>query len=251
MDLQPFADRIQTAHDRLGQRRGWRFLSSPAATLSPSSRLAFIGLNPSGSIYAPPQLSVEAGNAYRVERWGRDGQPNLLQVQVRRMYEALAREAGAASASALMDETLAGNFCPFRSPSWAHLERRHESIDFSRSLWADVFDVVRPRAVICLGESARWMREVLTLQGAEQVGVPVTRRVELDEVTYSISRHASHTHSTVLIGLPHLSRFPFFGRPQSREAVADFCAAVLPALRAEERVSAHYVSSPATPLIAR
>ncbi len=169
MHLQRYADRIQAEHDRLRHRRGWRFLESPAATLSPYSRLAFIGLNPSGRNYEPPQVSVEAGNAYRVERWGPGGQPDALQAQVRRMYEALAREAGSLTASELMDETLAGNFCPFRSPLWAQLERRRESIDFSLGLWADVLDVARPRAVICLGESARLMREVLTIQGAEQV----------------------------------------------------------------------------------
>src|SRR3954453_18948502 len=161
MDLQPYADRIQAEYDRLRHRRGWRFLESPAATLSPYSRIAFIGLNPSGRNYEPPQGSGEAGNAYRVGRRGPGGQADALQAQVRRMYEALARDAGPLTASELMDETLAGNFCPFRSPLWAQLERRRESIDFSLGLWAEVLDVARPRAVICLGETARLMREAL------------------------------------------------------------------------------------------
>ena len=232
MDLQPFADRIQTEYDRLRHRRGWRFLESPAATLSPYTRLAFVGLNPSGRNYEPPQLSVEAGNSYRVERWGPGGQPDALQAQVRRMYEALAREANSLTASELMDETLAGNFCPFRSPLWAQLERRRASIDFSVALWADVLDIARPRAVICLGESARLMREALTRQGAEQVQAPVTHRVEMGDVTFSVSRHATLAHETVLIGLPHLFRFPFFGAPQARGAVAAFTEAVVPALTA-------------------
>jgi hypothetical protein len=232
MHLQPFADRIQAEYDRLRHRRGWRFLESPAATLSPYTRLAFVGLNPSGNNYEPPQLSVEAGNAYRVERWGPGGQPDALQAQVRRMYEALAREADSLTASELMDETLAGNFCPFRSPLWAQLERRRESIEFSRRLWADALDIARPRAVICLGESARLMREVLALQGAHEVEAPVMHRVELGDVSLSISRHATVSRETVLVGLPHLSRFPFFGAPQSRAAVAALTEAVVPALTA-------------------
>jgi len=93
-----------------------------------------------------------------------------------------------------------------------------------------VLDVARPRAVICLGETGRLMREVLTRQGAELLEAPVSHRVEMGDVTFSISRHATLSHETVLIGLPHLFRFPFFGAPQARAAVAAFTEAVVPAL---------------------
>jgi hypothetical protein len=148
------------------------------------------------------------------------------------MYEALAREAGAPIASELMEETLAGHFCPFRSPLWAQLERRRESIEFSQALWVDVLEIARPGVLLCLGETARLMREVLDRQGAQQLGAPAVHRVEMGDITLSISRHATLAHETVLVGLPHLSRFPFFGRPQSRSAVAAFTEAVVPALSA-------------------
>src|SRR4051794_26729565 len=71
------------------------------------------------------------------------------------MYGAIAtRSASPASAAALMHETLAANFCPFRSPDWNRLASRNESIAFSRALWADVLDVSRPRVLICLGDTA-------------------------------------------------------------------------------------------------
>lgn len=101
--------RIQEAYERLGHR--WGFLASPARTLSPSTKLAFVGLNPGGSMYHPPQLSVEEGNAYRVERWGAGGQLNPLQVQMRLMYEELAAHSTTTeSAVELMDATLAAHF---------------------------------------------------------------------------------------------------------------------------------------------
>jgi hypothetical protein len=81
--LSSFAKRIQDAYGRIGHQLGWRFLASPARTLSPETKLAFVGLNPGGSIYEPPPLSVEDGNAYRVERWGPGGTLNRLQVQMR------------------------------------------------------------------------------------------------------------------------------------------------------------------------
>ncbi len=56
------------ARERVDHELGWRFLYTPARTLAPDTRLAFVALNPDDK-YHDPILSVEEGNAYRVERW--------------------------------------------------------------------------------------------------------------------------------------------------------------------------------------
>ncbi len=66
-------DKISRAYEDLGHELGWRFLASPARTLSEDTKMLFAGINPGGSRYEPPLASVEGGNAYRVERWGKDG----------------------------------------------------------------------------------------------------------------------------------------------------------------------------------
>lgn len=225
--LPAFHDRIQDAYERLGHRWGWRFLASPARTLSAETRLAFVGLNPGGSTYHPPQVSTEEGNAYRVERWGRGGRLDPLQVQMRRMYEEIAaRRPGTASAVELMDATLAGNFCPFRSPDWKSLTRPAESAAFSRALWADVFDVADPRVIVCFGDVGQHLAAIMQQRGARLTAAAQTRSAGWGNVTYSTARYATTRGETLIVRLPHLSRFGIFGRPQSQHAVHDVATAI-------------------------
>jgi hypothetical protein len=94
----------------------------------------FVGVNPGGSSYGHPIESVEEGNAYRIEHWGKGNEPNPLQIQVRGLYELLSEKLGQPSVDNLMDQTLVANFCPFRSPSWDSLPGQAQSVAFSREL---------------------------------------------------------------------------------------------------------------------
>jgi hypothetical protein len=229
--LQQLPGRIQEAYDRLDHRLGWRFLATPADTLAPETELAFVGLNPAGSTYEPPLFSTEQGNAYRVERWGADGRPTALQVQVCRMYGEIAKGApGSPSPSHLMDATLAAHFCPFRSPGWASLHSRQESIEFSAALWRDILDVANPRVLICLGDAGIHLARVLEDKGAHLRIEPEVIWTGWGAITCALAHYASPRGSTLLVRLPHLSRFKIFGRPQSRHAVRQVVEAVQEAL---------------------
>lgn len=228
--MTPFVDmvqRIEQAYCRLGHEHGWRFLYTPARTLSPSTRLTFIGLNPGGSDYEPPSPSVEAGNAYHVEPWGKRGQLNSLQRQIVGLFEGLAKELGHPSSTGLMDETLAANFCPFRSQSLTQLARREESLAFSQELWISILDLVQPAAVVCLGgDAAPYLREVLRRDGFRQVGAEEgpfgwTPPAGQSPMTYAIEQYRSGGRPLLFVRLPHLSRFPFVRRtPEHPESVA-------------------------------
>ncbi|MFT5688004.1 MAG: hypothetical protein ACI8PQ_000836 [Planctomycetota bacterium] len=69
MDLplsSPFDDacaKIRVAYDELGHDLGWRFLTSPSATLDPKTEIALITLNPGGDRDRPDHAreSSEAG----------------------------------------------------------------------------------------------------------------------------------------------------------------------------------------------
>jgi hypothetical protein len=226
-----FAERIEEAYERLGHQLGWRFLYTPARTLASTTRLALVGLNPGGSRYSPPTPSVERGSAYRIERWGPQASLNPLQIQIRRMYEAIAAQsASAASAVDLMDGTLAANLCPFRSPAWNRLTSRNESIAFSQALWTDVLNVASPRVLICLGDAARYLTGVMDRKGWDLVDTPREGSVGWGRYTYRISPYASPSGVMLVVRLPHLSRFKIFGRPQSRQAVAEITAAIADSL---------------------
>lgn len=224
--------RIELAYRDLGHKLGWRFLATPQSTLSPQTRLAFIGMNPGGSQYEPPVPSVETGNAYRLERWGPRGTLNPLQIQVEQLYEALARPMES-SAEALMDESLAAHFCPFRSPSWDELHNRPESIEFSRQLWRTILGEIRPPVLICMGGTAsRELQQILLENGARIASAPRAIPINWGSLTATLNDYKVNGTRSLVVGIPHLSRFRFFGRAASAQAVNAISAEIARAANA-------------------
>lgn len=120
---------IEAAYVRLGHTLGWQFLTSPQATLSRDCQIAFITMNPGGSIERPDhgRECSEAGSAYIVEAWKHGYAPGQapLQVQVRRMFKLLAdAQGGRMTGDELLNTSLAGYFVPFRSPQFKALATR-------------------------------------------------------------------------------------------------------------------------------
>lgn len=223
-------NRIEHGYEALGHQLGWRFLYSPASTLSGDTGLMFSGINPGGAHYGHPVPSVEDGNAYRVERWGNHGQPNALQVQVRLLYEGLAEKLDQ-SAVSLMDGTLATNFCPFRSPSWDRLHRKAESVAFSKRLWSSVFEHISPMVIVCLTDTPfDHFENVLRRKGFRKTDA-LQEPVGWGSVTYSSSGYASENGNVLMVRLPHLSRYKIFGRPESQSATDRLTDAIAQALR--------------------
>src|SRR5438552_3284583 len=141
---------IRRGEKRLGHRLGWVFLHTPASTLSRKTRLFLIALNPQHKCHSRPQKSDEAGNAYRLRTWNGDRR-SALQKQVCTFYKMLAEKLDCDWES-LMDTSLAGNFCPYASPSWDALSEKKKSIEFSVDLWSRIFRFCAPSAVVCLGK---------------------------------------------------------------------------------------------------
>jgi len=143
------------------------------------------------------------------------------------MYKGLAKRLEHPSPTQLMDETLAVNFCPFRSPSWERLVNRAQSVAFSVELWSAMLDILEPPVVICLGETAtRHLAAAMESQGWRQRQAPEVRPVHWGPQTYALSWYDSPHGRTLLVRLPHLSRFRIFGRPASRPAVEQLTSAI-------------------------
>jgi hypothetical protein len=223
---------IETAYEKLGHDLGWRFLYSPANTIGPDTRMVFLGLNPGGSHYEAPVPSVEEGNAYRIEHWGKDGGHNGLQTQVHRLYEILARKVGQQSAPKLMDQTLTANFCPFRSPNWKSLSRKRESVRFSHELWFSVLDRVSPSVIICLSDMPFDYVESVLLARGFRIIEKIKPLTGWGDVTYSQAKYSSLDEKEVLmVRLPHLSRYKIFGKPECRRAVDQLTDEIVRSLR--------------------
>lgn len=196
--------KIESAYLDGGYTLGWRFLSSPLATLN-SSKVALLGLNPGGNSVEPfhPSFSCEDGSAYVIESWGnRPAGTSPLQHQVRKLFAALGLEPS---------RVLSGNIVPFRSPNWAALPNRTEALLFGESIWREVFSQRTPELVVCFGEdTARTVRSILGIQN------PTRILVGWGNCTLSIGQG----ETCRVIGLPHLSRFAIIGRSKSEDALA-------------------------------
>jgi hypothetical protein len=232
-DLVRFAESIDREYRRLGHTLGWRFLYSPARTLAPSTRLAFVAANPGDSVYHPPMRSSEGGNSYYLDRWWGTHQEGVFQGQVRKLYEALAAAVPATTAKQLLDETLTLNFCPFRSPKWAQLPRKAESIAFSQRMWCEILDIVEPPAIVCCSLVAFENLEVVLRKRGAMLRRRESRPTGWGTYTWTEAHYATKRGKDVtMVGFPHLTQFPIFGRAKSRlatdEIVATISAAVSP-----------------------
>jgi hypothetical protein len=231
--LAPFVKIIAQAHDELGHEHGWRFLYSPARTLTPGTPMAFISANPGYDQFVKPIWSVEEGNAFRddLEPWWPDEQKRGLRRQVQRFFGMLA-QALDTPADQLMDETLTFNFCPFRSPNWESLPNRDESLEFSQQVCATVLEFVEPRAIVCNGmEVAGELDRILQARGRLIEG-PEFRPIGWGTYTYRAARYMTHRGREVtMVGFPHLSRFAIFGRPKSSRATTEIVETISAALK--------------------
>lgn len=203
---------IEAAYNELGYDLGWRFLYSPRRTLSASSSLMLVGLNPGGDSYVPPKPSVEGGNAFRTEPdWSADGK--RLQEEVRLMFRRLATAMRQPDEwPVIMDRALVANFCPFRSSRWNDLPRQEEAIAFSIHLWKQMFTEagVRPAVIISNGKKAvPFFRQVLLNLGFEQLQV-YEGPTGWGSYTYSVDVLGDSRGEILIAGLPHLSTFKLF-----------------------------------------
>lgn len=192
--------RINAAYKAGGYALGWRLLASPASVLE-KAEIAFIGLNPGGSVSDPDHgvLAMPAGrSAYLHESWaGHAPGESPLQRQVLALFAALAVPP---------EQVLAGNLVPFRSPSWAALPDAAGALAFGQSLWCDILEHTRPRLVVTMGRET-YRHIALTLDVREE------RTVSAGWGTLTL--RAAQGARCRLVGLPHLSRYTLFGRPAS------------------------------------
>ena len=204
---------IESEYKRLGYRLGWRFLMAPAATLRPGTQTLVLTLNPAGDWEPPdhPRAHCPNGSAYRLEAWPKGG-PNSfrqppggarLQVQVQKLFRWLDEE---------IDEAPTGCFVPFRSPSWEELPRQDEALSSAKALWAPVLSALRPRLILCIGTNIAFSNVCHLIGASEGQSFPTGWG--------TCTAKTASTDYTKVIGLPHLSRFPIFGRRASEVALA-------------------------------
>ena len=223
---------IEDVYVRLGHTMGWQFLASPQATLRRDCQIALITMNPGGSVDRPDhgRESSEAGSAYIVQAWKHGYAPGQapLQVQVRTMFSLLAAtRGGRTTGDELLNASLAAYFVPFRSPQFKALAHRRESLDCAVKLWTRIFSHIAPKLVITIDQVTT--RHLLRILGSKY-GVPSRQKFPIGWGTYTADAFSFDSGDVrlALLRLPHLSRFPVFGRPTSQPYLERVIQAVVP-----------------------
>lgn len=202
--------KIRRTYRELDHQLGWRFLYSSRDTLKPSTRIVFIGLNPGGKKLEKTRASCEEGNAYHFETWKPPGH-NSLQEQVCMLYEGIAKAIRSKSPINLMDESLAANFIPFRSANYKKLVSKPGCMELSREIWASILEHVQPKLVITMGREVT--QEIAALIGKDAtLTAPIKGKTGWGKITYDLRWATCGKRRTLIIGLPHLSRFRIIGR---------------------------------------
>jgi hypothetical protein len=210
---------IDVAYKQLEHTLGWRFLSVSRSVLEKPSKIALITLNPAGSAIPPdhPWASCENGSSYLVESWdGLVPGTSKLQTQVRRLFAALhtaLRLHG--NSDDLLEQALISHFIPFRSPRFADLPHKKESVAFAQRLWTKLLPHVRPNLIICLGRDAQKELRLLigTALGAK-LYESKSYRTGWGDYTADIDTFAAEHGDVRLLFLPHLSTWTLFTSPK-------------------------------------
>ncbi len=214
--LQESCRMIQESYDDLGHELGWRFLTSPTATLSAETEIALITLNPGGDRDRPDHAreSSEAGSAYLVEQWkgSPPGEANL-QMQIRKLFGLIASTRKLAiNGDQLLSESLTAQFIPFRSPSLDTLHRKKESFAFAARLWSSLFEHLSPKLVVTIDTGTfKGLLPVL----AARWGAPSSREVfptGWGIATAELVQWDTSDGGRAVMRLPHLSSFKLFSR---------------------------------------
>jgi hypothetical protein len=208
LDTAEMSSRIERAYQESGNKLGWRFLYSPVSAIA-DAKIAFIGLNPGGSerSAAHADFAMTTGSAYCDETWaGHSPGESPLQLQVQALFSLI----GVPPA-----EVLAGNLVPFRSATWNSLIGRQEALSFGGKLWSDVLAFSQPQLVVAMGVQVR--NEMAAILGISEL-------TALPTGWGSVRAARGENGRMTLIGIPHLSRFRIFGRPNSTDQIASIFA---------------------------
>jgi len=109
------------------------------------------------------------------------------------------------------NRVVSASFVPFRSPSESTLHNRTASLEFGRRHWRGVLEVWEPQYAVCFGSTP--FQELCALLGR------VVEARDYDPRWQGMLRLCVFENGARVLGVPHMSRFPIFGRRESTPAI--------------------------------
>jgi hypothetical protein len=211
---------VERAYARLGHSLGFNPpITSSLAALESRPRLLLMGLNPAGSKDYPEHRGrrrYDHDDIYLGTSWD-DYPPGRapLQRQVAMLLREIQRRLGNHDPLEhfARDRIVSASLVPFRSPSESLLHDRDRTLSFARTYWTAFLGHWRPDFAVCFGTTP--FDELTALLG---------RTVEsrhYDPKWQGALRLRVFQDGTRALGVPHMSRFPIFGRAASASAIQE------------------------------
>ena|SRR2546429_4509463 len=152
-----------------------------------------------------------------------------LQLQVQALFGSLARHLGEdGSLSTFMNQrVMSAHFIPFRSPRFADLPRRRESVAFAQTLWGEILAHWTPRILLTIDTEAFKNLHAILLQ---QPGVRQSEHQRFDTGWGAYQAEGARlvipgrSDTLTLARFPHLSTFKLFSRTACRPFLERFLA---------------------------
>lgn len=132
-----------------------------------------------------------------VESWGENSPGQApLQQQVCALFELL---------NVSPNYVLSGNLIPFRSPRFSDLPNKSAALKFGQNIWSDIIERSNLNLIVTMGND-------VTRAVSKQL--KITRLDKHESGWGKISIYSGEKDGLRLIGLPHLSTFKLFSRPE-------------------------------------
>lgn len=209
---------IKAAEKELGHTLSWRFLTSPAKTLTSSTKIAFIALNPGGDKIPLDhgRESSENGSAYICEEW----KSVTLQKQVQALFREITAKQKESNYTKLMNESLMAYYIPFRSPNYKSLPKKAETSKFAFLLWSGILRNMSPELIITIDHRTfKGIHRIFVTEIGFELSKSKTFPTGWGNITANVNFYTMQERIAVLSRFPHLSRFKIFNRPASKQNV--------------------------------
>lgn len=216
---------IKFAEKELGHALSWRFLTTPAKTLTSSTKIAFIALNPGGDKIPLDhgRESSEIGSAYIYEKWN----SVALQQQVQILFREIAANSQESNYKKLMNESLMAYYIPFRSPNYKSLSKKTETRNFAFRLWSGIMCKISPELIITIDHRTfNDIHKIFVTKIGFELSTSQTFPTGWGNITANVNFYTMKERLAVLSRFPHLSRFKIFNRPASKQHVKRIVAEI-------------------------
>ncbi|GAA5219241.1 hypothetical protein ACFSJ3_18550 [Corallincola platygyrae] len=217
---------IKQAHDTLGHKLGWQFLTSPKNTFHPKVDIGFFTLLPLTEYHCEQtySASAEQGSIFATEQWGNHAVGRApLQKQVQAMFRQFSR-LFYCSGDALLQRSLTAHLIPFRAESIEKLQAADDSKQFAQDLWQKLLPELEAKLVICIDDYSSQVLYQLLTNGQIKQAKPDTIKLNWGNVSAKVYRLPEGSPSRALIRLPQLARFTVFDREKSQSAINELIA---------------------------